>query len=60
MAVLTVIVPAISVLVLAAAVGLVFDLSRGRGQRTALLGADEARARATLDYYNRVHDSMSG
>ena len=52
--------PPISVLALAAAVGLVLDVSRGRQQRAALLAADEARARATLDYYNRVHDSMTG
>lgn len=60
MTVWTVLGPAVSVLALAAAVGLVVDLIQGRHQRTVLLGADQTRARATLDYYNHVHDSMSG
>ncbi len=48
-------------LVLPAILGLVVDMWPGNGPRAdALLTADHARARATLAYYNEVHDSHSG
>ena len=48
-------------LILPAALGLVFDRVRSsRPRAEALVRADNARARATLAYYNEVHDSQSG
>ena len=47
--------------ILPAILGLIVDRMPGRRPRTeALLNVDHARARATLAYYNEVHDSHSG
>jgi hypothetical protein len=47
--------------ILPAVLGLVFDRARAHGPRSEIvLRADKARARATLAYYNEVHDSHSG
>ena len=44
-----------------AVLGLISDRLRpDRSSTEVLLGADNARARATLAYYNEVHDSHSG
>ena len=40
--------------------GLAFDALRGRSRASILLTADNARAKAILDYYSEVHDSHSG
>lgn len=56
----SVLVSTISALALAAAIGHALDRHRRQRQRAVLLGVDQARARATLDYYNSVHDPMSG
>ena len=48
-------------LILPATLGLVFDRVRsGRPRVEALIRADNAKATATLAYYNDVHDSHSG
>ena len=47
--------------ILPAALGLVFAAARGDRPRTeVLMSADHARARARLAYFNEVHDSHSG
>ncbi len=47
--------------ILPAMLGLVFDQAKANRPRAeVLLGADNARARSTLAYYNEVHDSHSG
>ena len=43
-----------------ATLGLAFDAWGGRSRPPILLTADNARAKATLAYYNDVHDSHSG
>jgi hypothetical protein len=43
-----------------ALLGLLFTTRADRPKAEALLSADHARARATLAYYNEVHDSHSG
>ena len=54
-------VPMLSVVVLAASLGFAFDILRDARRRTpVLLSADTARARATVDYYVHVQDSISG
>lgn len=56
----SVLVPMISALALAAAIGHALDRRRRQRGRALLLGIDQARARATLEYYNSVHDPTSG
>jgi hypothetical protein len=47
--------------ILPAIIGFIFDRVRAnQPKREALMNADNARARATLAYYNEVHDSHSG
>jgi hypothetical protein len=47
--------------ILPAILGLVIEgLRANRSRAPVLLSADTARARATLAYYNEVHDSHSG
>jgi hypothetical protein len=46
--------------ILPALLGLVFERVRGNRTKPVLMSADNARARATLAYYNEVHDSHSG
>jgi hypothetical protein len=47
--------------ILPAIVGLLFERVRATRPRSeVLMSADNARARATLTYYNEVHDSHSG
>ena len=47
--------------ILPATLGLAFDRVRAnRPKVEVLMSADETRARATLVYYNEVHDSHSG
>jgi hypothetical protein len=46
--------------ILPAMLGLVFERVRGNRPRPVFMSADNARARATLAYYNEVHDSHSG
>jgi len=47
--------------ILPAMLGLVLERVRANRPRVeVLLSADKARARATLAYYNEVHDSHSG
>jgi hypothetical protein len=47
--------------ILPAMLGLVFErVGANRPRAEALMSADNARARATLAYYNEVHDSHSG
>jgi hypothetical protein len=47
--------------ILPAMLGLLLGRVRASRPRCeVLLGVDEARARATLSYYNEVHDSHSG
>lgn len=46
--------------ILPAMLGLVFERVRGIRPRPVFMSADNARARATLAYYNEVHDSHSG
>jgi hypothetical protein len=54
-------VPMLSVVVLAASLGFAFDILRDARRRTpVLLSGDAARARATVDYYVHVQDSISG
>ncbi|HET9861650.1 MAG TPA: hypothetical protein VFQ19_17895 [Nocardioidaceae bacterium] len=49
------------VVAFAALLGLAFDSLRDARRRTpVLLSADAARARATVDYYIHVQDSISG
>ena len=56
-----VLVPMLSVVVLAASLGFAFDILRDARRRTpVLLSANAARARATVDYYVHVQDSISG
>lgn len=46
---------------LPAMIGLMFERVRSSGPKVeVLLSADHAKARATLTYYNEVHDSHSG
>jgi hypothetical protein len=46
---------------LPAVLGLAFaDARRRRARTEVLMSADHAKARATLAYYNEVHDSHSG
>ena len=52
---LLVLLPFAAVVTVAAAVGLLSDLQRGRRER--LLASDARRAMATLDYYVHVQDS---
>jgi hypothetical protein len=52
---LFVLLPFAAVVTVAAAVGLLSDLLRGRRER--LLASDARRARATLDYFVHVQDS---
>jgi hypothetical protein len=47
--------------ILPAVLGLAFTGARGdRSRGEVLINADHANARATLAYYNEVHDSHSG
>jgi hypothetical protein len=47
--------------ILPAMLGLVFaTVAANRRSAEVLLSADKVRARATLAYYNEVHDSHSG
>jgi hypothetical protein len=47
--------------ILPASLGLLFERVRAtRPRAEVLLSADNARARATLTYYNEVHHSHSG
>lgn len=46
--------------ILPAVLGLVFERVRGNRPRPVVMSADNARAKATLAYYNEVHDSHSG
>ncbi|HET6562663.1 MAG TPA: hypothetical protein VFG72_12370 [Marmoricola sp.] len=51
----------VALVIVPATLGLVFDVVRANRPRVeVLLSADHARARATLAYYNEVHDSHSG
>ncbi len=48
-------------MILPAMVGLVFERARAhRSRAEMLMTADKTKARATLAYYNDVHDSHSG
>ena len=51
----------VMLVLLPAMIGLAFERARAsRPKAEVLLNADNARARATLAYYNEVHDSHSG
>jgi hypothetical protein len=50
----------VRLVILPAMLGLVFERVRGNRPGPALMSADNARAGATLAYYNEVHDSHSG
>jgi hypothetical protein len=51
----------VSLVVLPSLLGFAFDrLRRNRSRLPLALTADQGRARATLTYYNEVHDSHTG
>jgi hypothetical protein len=50
----------VMLVILPAMLGLVFERVRRIRPRPVIMSADNARARATLAYYNEVHDSHSG
>jgi hypothetical protein len=52
--------PFLTLLVLAAVLGLLSDHRRSRLRREYLLRTNQNRAKASLEYYNAVHDSVTG